>query len=292
MKRFVLLVLKMGIGIALIAILLDLCYTQVYLHDAKRNKVAMVYHSKPTRYDVVILGSSRANNHFVAPMFEKKGLKTFNYGMSGGHLFEASLMLKVMLERGYTLKNVVLEADLSLANEQQSELVAAKFLPYLHDSKTIATHFATQPNFWAWYYLPFYRYIAFEPQIGMREVYATSTQKQTNVLDNLGYYPLGKKPNANMKNNLTNLKPLHNRYYQEIKQICKTHNIHLITLMTPMCTNVVGIDYFDKVKQLYPEIYNYENAVEGDQYFSSCGHLNDAGARRFTARIIKDFFNK
>jgi glutathionyl-hydroquinone reductase len=62
--------------------------------------------------------------------------------------------------------------------------------------------------------------------------------------------------------------------------------------MTPMCENTKGMDYFDKVKELYPEIHNYENAVLEDKYFSSCGHLKDAGARLFTARILKDFFNK
>jgi hypothetical protein len=62
--------------------------------------------------------------------------------------------------------------------------------------------------------------------------------------------------------------------------------------MTPMCSNVKGMDYFDKVKLKYPEIHNYEKAVEGDQYFSSCGHLNDEGARMFTKIILKDFFGK
>jgi hypothetical protein len=62
--------------------------------------------------------------------------------------------------------------------------------------------------------------------------------------------------------------------------------------MTPMCENTRGLNYFNKVKKLYPEIYNYENAVIEDRYFSSCGHLNDAGARKFTNVIIKDFFNK
>ena len=62
--------------------------------------------------------------------------------------------------------------------------------------------------------------------------------------------------------------------------------------MTPMCENTKGIDYFEKVQLMYPEIHNYENVVQEDKYFSSCGHMNDAGARLFTARILKDFFNK
>ena len=50
--------------------------------------------------------------------------------------------------------------------------------------------------------------------------------------------------------------------------------------------------YFERVKKAYPEIYNYENVVGDDKYFSTCGHLNDAGAKIFTAKIVNDFFAK
>ena len=291
MKRFLFFIIKILLLTFLVLVVLDIAYTQVYLQSSNRGKIDYVYNSKARNYDVVILGSSRANNHFVAPLFEEKGLKAFNYGMSGGHLFEASLLLKLMVERQYKIKNVILEADLNLANDKQSESVASKFLPYINESKTIETHFAQEPNFWVNYYIPFYRYIVFDPQIGFREMYNTITKKPTKLLYHLGYYPLGKNPKANMKNDLTNLKPLHNKYYEEIKQICAANNINLIAVMTPMCTNVKGLDYFQKVNALYPEIHNYENVIEGDQYFSSCGHMNEKGARLFTVRILKDFFN-
>ncbi|SHM95739.1 hypothetical protein [Flavobacterium xinjiangense] len=292
MKRFLFFTIKILLLTFMVLVVLDIAYTQVYLQSSHRGKIDYVYNSKARHYDVVILGSSRANNHFVAPLFEEKGLKTFNYGMSGGHLFEASLLLKLMVERHYTIKNVILEADLNLANEKESESVASKFLPYIHRSKVIESHFAQQPHFWDNYYIPFYRYIVFDPQIGFREMYDAAREKPTKLLDHLGYYPLGKNPNANMKNDLTNLKPLHNEYYEEIKQICKANNINLIAVMTPMCSNVKGLDYFLKVNAIYPEIHNYENAIEGDQYFSSCGHMNDTGARKFTTVIINEFFNK
>ena len=292
MKRFIFFTIKILLLIFIVLVVLDIAYTQVYLQSSNRGKIDYVYNSKARNYDVVILGSSRANNHFVAPLFEEKGLKTFNYGMSGGHLFEASLLLKLMIERHYKIKNVILEADLNLANEKQSESVASKFMPYIHESKTIEAHFAHEPDFWVNYYIPFYRYIVFDPQIGFREMYNTIIEKPTKLLNHLGYYPLSKNPNANMKNDLTNLKPLHNKYYEEIKQICAANNINLIAVMTPMCTNVKGLNYFQKVNAIYPEIHNYENVVKGDQYFSSCGHMNDTGAQLFTARIIKGFFKK
>ena len=289
MKKFITLVVKILLTLLVLSVMLDWAYTTVYLHSSNRGKVEHVFNSKTRNYDVVILGSSRANNHFVPELFEKKDLKTFNYGMSGAHLFEASLLLKLMAERNYKIKTVILEADLGLCNEKESEAIAAKFLPYIHHSETIKNHFSGQENFNELYYIPFFRYIDFDALIGFREMYNTATGTPTNILDHLGYHPLGNKP-GNMKNDIRALKPIRNKYYEEIKQICKQNNYNLIAVMTPMCSNVKGLDYFEKANKIYPEIYNLENAVQGDQYFSSCGHMNDAGARTFTAIVINKFF--
>lgn len=291
MKKFIIVVVKILLTILALLVVLDWGYTTVYMHSSNRGKVIKVFNSKVGNYDVVILGSSRANNHFVPELFEKKGLKTFNYGMSGAHLFEASLMLKLMVERNYKIKTVILEADLGLCNEKESDAIAAKFLPYIRHSETIKEHFSKLENFNPLYYIPFYRYIDFDALIGFREMYNTATGKPTNILDNLGYHPLGHKP-GNMKNDIRGLKPIRNKYYEEIKQICKANNYTLIAVMTPMCTNVKGMDYFEKANKIYPEIHNLENVVQGDQYFSSCGHMNDTGARMFTAVVIERFFEK
>lgn len=291
MKKFITLVAKILLTILVLLVVLDCIYTTVYLHSSKRGKVEYVFNSKAQNYDVVILGSSRANNHFVSEMFEEKGLKTFNYGMSGAHLFEESLMIKLMAERKYQIKTVILEADLSLCNEKESDAIAAKFLPYIHHSKIIKEHFSKQENFKELYYIPFYRYINFDALIGFREMYNTFTNKPTNILDHLGYHSLGHKP-GNMKNDIRALKPIHNKYYKEIKRICKENKYNLITVMTPMCSNVKGLDYFVKANKIYPEIHNLENVLQGDHYFSSCGHLNNTGARKFTSIIIERFFKK
>ncbi|MFV8346511.1 hypothetical protein [Flavobacterium sp. ZB4P13] len=291
MKQFLIFTVKTLLLLFLLLVVLDFLYTTVYLQSSNRGKIEYVYNSEARNYDVVILGSSRANNHFVAPLFEEKGLKTFNYGMSGGHLFEAALLLKLMVARKYNIKNVILEADLNLSNEHRDDGVSARFMPYIYDSKIIKDHFSGEDDFKPLYYIPFYRYVVFDSKIGFRELYKTVTKEPTAYLAHLGYYPL-KKKKGNMKNDIRALKPLQNKYYEEIKQICAANNIHFIAVMTPMCTNTKGLDYFEKVKQIYPEIHNYESIVEGDQYFSSCGHMNDEGARKFTAIILNDFFNK
>ena len=78
MKKFVVFVLKIAVILVLITVVLDLVYTCIYLQSNNRGKIDYVYNSKARNYDVVILGSSRANNHFVSQLFEDKGLKTFN----------------------------------------------------------------------------------------------------------------------------------------------------------------------------------------------------------------------
>ena len=292
MKQFLRLLVFIVVAVLLLAVVLDWGYTTIFQQSSNRGKIEYVYNANPQQYDVVFLGSSRANNHFVAPMFDNKGIKTFNYGMSASHLFEASLLLKLMVERKFVIKKLILETDMNLANETRDAGISAQFLPYLHDSEIIKDHFSVEQDFWKLYYIPFYRYLAFDAKIGFREINRSWRQVPTNYLDNLGYHPLGGKKKGNMKNDIRKMQPMDNRYYKEIKAICKANNIELIALMTPMCSNVKGLDYFDRVKSKYPEIHNYENAVEGDQYFSSCGHLNDEGARKFTAIILKDFFGK
>jgi len=291
MKNFITLIVKIALAILILLVALDWAYTAVYLQSHNRGKVDYVFNSDARNYDVVILGSSRANNHFVSQLFEDKGLKTFNYGMSGSHLFEASLMLKLMAERKYKIKNVIIEADLGLSNEKRADGIAAKFLPYIHHSKTIRDHFSGEKDFNQLYYIPFYRYVDFDAIIGFREMFFNAIHKKTVHLTNKGYFGLGNK-HENMKNDLKALKPIRNKYYEEIKQICKENNYHLIAVMTPMCTNVKGLNYFEKANKIYPEIHNLENVVQGDQYFSSCGHLNDTGARMFTNIVIEKFFEK
>ncbi|MBC5841419.1 hypothetical protein H8R23_08375 [Flavobacterium sp. F-380] len=290
MKKFLLFILKISIVLVVVAVALDFGFTTIYKQSKSRGKIDYVFNSSARKYDVVILGSSRANNHFVSDLFEKQGLKTFNYGMSGGHLFEASLLLKLMIERKYQIKNVILEADLNLSNDQQSEGVSAKYLPYLHSSETVRKHFENEQDFNELYYIPFYRYLKFETKIGFRDMFKVATNEKTSILNHKGYYSLG-KTKGNMKNNITKLKPLaKNKYYEEIKALCKANNINFIAVMTPMCENVTGMNYFEKVHKAYPEIHNYENAVVENKYFSSCGHMNDEGARLFTNSIIHDFF--
>ena len=65
MKQFLVFIGKIVLVLLLSAFALDFIYTTVFVQSETRNKVENVINSKPQNYDVIILGTSRANNHFV-----------------------------------------------------------------------------------------------------------------------------------------------------------------------------------------------------------------------------------
>lgn len=291
LRKFLLFVLKFFFLLLLLAIIMEKVYSYAFLQSNQRSKIGYIINSEPKEYDVVILGSSRADNHFVTQMFIDKGLKTFNFGMQGSKLFESDLMLKLLLEKKNKIKNVIIDVDVTLRSENKSEGNFLKFLPYLHHSHIIKTHFEGLSDFDNLYYVPFYRYLKYDTKIGFREMFFCGLNKKSKELDFGGYSSLPKNDN-NLHEEVLDFQPKKNKYYEDIKRICKLNKINLIAIMTPMCNKVVGKDYFLKVNQLYPEIYNYEDRVIEDRFFSTCGHMNNEGARLFTAIILKDFFNK
>ncbi len=290
MKNFLLYVFKILVLTIVLMFVMDKVYSYAFLQSNKRSKISFIYNSPPTNYDVVILGSSRANNHFVTKMFTDKGLKTFNFGMQGSKLFESDLVLKLLLEKKNKIKNVIVDVDVTLKSENKSDGTFLKFLPYFNESYVIREHFKELDDFNSFYYIPFYRYLKFDSKIGFREMFFSVLNKKSNEIDNGGYGPLPEN-NGNLNTEVLDYQPHRNRYYEEIKKICKVNNINLIAIMTPMCEKAIVNNYFKKVNQLYPEIYNYENIVTEDKYFSSCGHMNDMGAKVFTAKILNDFFS-
>lgn len=291
MKKFLISVLKIVMILFLMLVVADVFYTYIYLNSNNRNKIQYVFNSDAKKYDVVVLGSSRANNHFDAEMFNKKGIKTFNFGTSGSRLQETALLLELMVERNYQIKNILLEVDLNINSDNYSEGIRAEFMPYIHNSETIKEYYKTISNFNQIYYIPFYRYICYDSKIGFRELFYATIHKKSSDFQHFGYYPLYKKKNT-LQLDIANYYPKKNKSYERIKSICKKNNIHLIAVTTPMCSGCNNFDYFKQLSKLYPEIHNYENVVTDNQYFSSCGHMNDKGAKIFTGKIISDFFKK
>lgn len=289
MKKFVAHIFIIVCIVVVSAYFLDYSYTYVYKNESERNKIRYIINGKPKNYDVIILGSSRANNHFVTELFEKKGIKAFNFGMSGSRLHETALLLQLFFEKGFKTDKVLIEIDLNINSDGFSDGTRAMFIPYFNTEKSISNYYDTISNAREFKNVPFYRYIKYEAKIGFREMFFSFYKRKKSFLAQGGYYQLYGE-GKNMNYDLSEYLPKKNNSYNLIKKICKKHNVELITVTTPMCSNTKNINYFNQVIKLYPEIYNFESVVNEDKYFSSCGHMNDAGAKKFTNYIINKMF--
>lgn len=290
MKRFFQFLGK-GLAVLLLTmIVLDVLYTLVYKQSDDRNKISHLYHSENQQYDLVFLGSSRVNNHFVPKYFNDRGYKTYNFGITRSRLEESALMLKLMVERNYVIDTLILQVDLNINTNDHSEAIRSLFMPYLHQSKTIREHYKDIPEYNELLLVPFYRYMHYDARIGFREMYASLVHKETNALHRDGFNALTKNQRPMVAADLSKYYPKRNKAYEEIKAICKAYNIHLIAVTTPMCMSTINRDYFNHIQKVYPEIYRLEDAVTDDQYFSTCGHLNEKGATEYTKAVFDQFF--
>ena len=290
MKQFLIFIGKLIVILVITAIALDAIYTLVYHQSNTRNKIDYLYNSKDQNYDVIFLGSSRVNNHFVPKIFNDQGLKTYNFGLTRSRLEESALMLKLMVERNYKIKNLILQVDLNINTNDHSEAIRSLFMPYLHSSATIRNHYKNIDEYNELLYIPFYRYMHYDARIGFREFYQSAIHKKTNQLDNDGFYPLVKNQRPMVAADLSEYSPKRNKAYEEIKAICKKHNIKLIAMSTPMCMSTINREYFKQLQSVYPEILSFEDAVTDDKYFSTCGHLNKEGAEEFTKFVFNRLF--
>ncbi len=188
MKNFVIYIVKVLGVIFCSAVLLEVIYAYAFTRGKDRNKIQQIVNSNaPKNYDVVILGSSRANNHFVSSIFQKKGLHVFNYGMSGSRLEESALLLQLLLYKKYKIKNIIVEVDLNINSEGHSEGTRAMYMPYLNSSNLISEYYSNLPEYSKWKYIPFYRFVYYDSKIGFREMFFSLINKKTKFLQNEGY---------------------------------------------------------------------------------------------------------
>ncbi|UPT69674.1 MAG: hypothetical protein M0D53_10925 [Flavobacterium sp. JAD_PAG50586_2] len=221
MKKFVLFIAKALAILILTMGILDVVYTLVYKQANDRNKISYLYNSKDKNYDVVFLGSSRVNNHFAPKVFNDQGYKTYNFGVTRSRLEESALMLKLMVERNYKIKNLILQVDLNINTDDHSEAIRSLFMPYLHESEVIRDHYKNIPEYNELLYIPFYRYLHYDARVGFREMYYSAIHKKTNALANDGFYPLKSVPGKMIPADLSKYYPKRNIGYEEIKAICK-----------------------------------------------------------------------
>lgn len=292
MRKFIKKIAVYALLIILVSLILDSLYTSVYSNAHIRNKVQFLLNEPPRHYDAIILGSSRAENHIVPEMFKKRGLYVYNFGITGAHLSESSLMLNLFFEKGNTADKILLQVDSYFNTENPSIGVEVLFSPYLPIKKTIYNHYKDKTDYsFILAYFPFYRYCKLDSEIGFREMFLTLVNKKTNSFSEDGFIPLDGSMSNNSNFDLPENVNNKNKYYDEIVSICKLRRVKLISFMSPSCGNS-NKSFFAKLKQNVPELYDYSGVIKEDSLFATCGHLNKKGAIKFTSMLLEEHYEQ
>ncbi len=267
--------------------LLDFFFTSVYTKTSVvRNKVQYIFKSNTKTYDYVFLGSSRVqfhiNTRFIDSITHKKSL---NLGISGQDLSETFLTLKMLVKNNFNINQYFIQVDeTSFSSTRKKEFISSSyFMPYVKNG-IVKNHLKeNDKDFYLDYYLPFYRYMNYNPKIGYRELLLTLGNKKRAQEFYIGLHQLIE----NKKSNYIFRKNYQNQLLEKIKKFSKKNNLDITFFTSPYYQpkETKEYQYFAKSNN----IFIYIDSLQSPNNYKDLTHLNYIGARKFTKMLIRDF---
>lgn len=267
-------------------------YGLKYLYDNQKDEEYFYASEAMERQkcDIVILGSSRAKNHYNPKILsDSLGMSCFNAGRSGHFLMYQSAQLQVMLSR-YTPKWVILDVvpyDFTGGNNYDRLSV---LLPY-KNHKEIHRFLKMRSKFEMWKCMSdIYPYNSMFLKL-------ISNLKDRDTFNKNGFQPLsgfykGKKEmndNDSIKTDTDKVEE-----FRRIIKACKNKGIKLTIVTSPFYANYKKQTSTTKLigqicKEESIEYFNFLNDKDFDDInlYHSVDHLNANGADIFTRKIAK-----
>ena len=310
MKKYL---LKVALFFALIAVI-DIASVYVFRFLTTRAKYGETYKNNYianiSKDDVIILGSSHAARHYVPSVLQDSlGLSCYNCGEPGCGIIPAYARYKMIAERKKPLL-VIYEAtpgyDYFVSDDYSKYL--GRIRQY-SDNNTVAEMYETLGD-------------ELEPLRLMSGLYRNNSKIAQNIMDlvvpskdNRGYDPLyGKLTKEAVENRKETqverdiksreIDSLKLTYVERLFADAKNDNVSIICFVSPSFTpRVVDrnndylpiIELCKKYNVPYVDNNNYEGITGEMELFQDFGHLNDKGAKKYTASIIpiiRDFIKK
>jgi hypothetical protein len=283
MKRFVKYIFGFLLATLLGMTLLDFGYTYVYNHSAPRTKVQMLKQAANTKIDYVFLGSSRVDNDIVPEIIEQKtGKKAMNLGFQASKLEDIYTVLKLLKEYNILSEKVFIQIDYNYNIDGRSIQLPYEVVPFIRDNAATKAYFESSPDFAELYYIPFYRYCAFDHKVGLREMLFTVAGKKTSVMKNHGYSALfGSAMDSTYA--LPEKIRKHNQTFDDIRKYCVNNHINAVFYCAPFWKESKNLDYISALQKKIPELKDYSLVITNSSMFQNNAHLNDKGARYFTS---------
>ncbi|MBK9174898.1 MAG: hypothetical protein IPM46_00890 [Flavobacteriales bacterium] len=294
MARFLKKIMWLTLALIASAYLLDLAFTAVF-QRGRTVKAQWLHGMHDQRYDVVILGASRAWWNIDGTSIDTVcGVRSLNLANNHGTILEALHSLELFLAQGNTTGLALYQMDLNRMDRDRGMLSKSAYdhLPFLDDSLTYA-HLSAHSSEWAAYrYVPFYRYAKFNHRWGLEELLVSGLGLNRSVFDSTGSHfrdrafsgPETYRP----ENRHYNLNP----DVLLLRDLCRRKGIRLKLFMAPYLSLRLAPGVLPQVKETLHangfEFHDMSNRLPNKRYFYDNVHLNGEGGRRFTRMLIDE----
>lgn len=295
--------MKMMLIISLIVLfdrIIGMVLGKYYFSQESGGYYRTTYAMDSTTADILVLGSSRANHSYVPEIFEDSlGLTCYNTGKDGNHVLYNYALFRTVLKR-YNPSILIFDItpdNLSFAASEYDRL--SVLLPYYRKHPEIAEIISYRGPFEKVKLLSsIYPFNSMIFRIAMGNLELNKNRER----DFNGYVPLFRtmeyEERDTLKSNISIPDELKINALQEIAATCQQKNIDLFFICSPFWY----IRSKNQYDTLISEISTSDDAVWLDMsndsafstnsdYFADISHLNDQGARFFSATLINEIRN-
>lgn len=270
---------------------------QKEFHKITYSDFGVINNGIKSESELLILGSSRALNHYDTELLSKSlNLSSYNMGMGGNGVFLNYAMLKENIKINKP-KIVLLDIAPSIVVDKESYSKLNKLLPYYNKYSSFKEIIKLNPKFSK-------LELVSNLYIYNSTIYDILRSRFTHVKENkFGFISLAGEIDLNNFNPffLENEEMNNNQiiYLNKIIDLCNNNNIKLMVFVSPTYTKfdvenriIRKLDHILKSNNIaFFDYSNYSKFYLKPQYFMDQIHLNKIGAKIFSQEISNKIKN-
>lgn len=244
--------------------------------------------------DVVLLGTSRCNFHYVPSILSDSiGMSVYNGGIDGSNCIYSHYFVLNQILLHHTPKMVCLELMTNdyAVTENPFEKTSF-FAPYIGRSERADSVFREAGNYWSYRICHLYRYNA--KAVSNIGGFFVNKQQESES----GYIPMPQPaytPERLEKiHEFKNIDGLKLQYIRKFIMLCKSHNIALVFMVSPSYSEA-DTNLYRTLKDVAKEneipFFDYHTQglfLNYPEYFKDNEHMWDKGARIYTSIFAHD----
>lgn len=261
-------------------------------HTQSQSVSKLKYLANEVDADVVLLGTSRCQYHYVSSILaDSIDMSVYNGGFSGSDCIYAHYIALNLILLHHSPKMICLDLmthDYTVFDDSFNK--TNFFAPYIGRSERADSIFREAGNYWPYRLCHLYRYNA-------RAISSICKLFINGQQGDKGYYPLSsmfvpdKLDKVHKSENVDTLKL---QYLRKFITLCKSHHIALVFTVSPAYSEA-DADLYDVLKDVAKEngipFFDYHTQglfLDHPEYFKDNGHLWDKGARVYTSIFAHD----